>query len=409
MKKIYLLIAMASVLSFACTEINDFKPENKQTGPIVLSVELQKRVAQDNEFALDLLKQTISKVDQSNVFISPLSVSIALGMAWNGAEGSTRTEMETALKMSGMSIENINEYYKIMLKSLPTVDSSTTLKIANSIWYRNGFQIKQPFLDINKAYFEAGIRSLDFSATWAVDTINGWCAQKTNNLVKNVLTEIPDNAMMYLINAVYFKGLWTIPFEKKGTYLTNFTNELGQKSEVNMMSKIDTFSYCSDSYAQYLDLPYGNKDFSMTVILPASGKTTSDVLDYLTTERLKNAIKNLQLQEVLVNLPRFKAECSYELNDPLKAMGMKNAFDDTADFSKISDEALSISAVIHKTYVEVTEEGTEAAAVTIIEIITTSMPDYPAFVVNKPFLFLIREKGTGVILFAGKMGAVEKY
>ncbi|HEY5499707.1 MAG TPA: serpin family protein, partial [Bacteroidales bacterium] len=279
MKKILLFIAISSVLNLACTEVNDLNPIIENPGPIVLKAELQKRVAQDNEFALDLLKKTIQDVNASNVFISPLSVSIALGMAWNGAEGTTRTEMEKALKMSGMSIENINEYYKIMQQSLPLADSKTTLKIANSIWYRNGFQIKQPFLDMNKTYFDAGIRSLDFSATWAVDTINGWCAQKTNNLVNNVIKEIPDNTMMYLINAVYFKGLWISPFEKKQTYLTNFTNELGQMTEVNMMSKIDTFNYCSDSYAQYLDLPYGNGAFSMTVILPASGKTTSDVLD----------------------------------------------------------------------------------------------------------------------------------
>jgi len=409
MKKIFLLITMVSVLHFACTEVDDIKSVIESQGPIVLNADLQKRVAQDNEFALDLLKKTINSADKNNVFISPLSVSIALGMAWNGADGETRTEMESALKMSGMSIENINDYYKIMLLSLPTVDSSTTVKIANSIWYKSEFQIKQPFLVMNKIYFNAEVRSLDFSATWAVDTINGWCAQKTNNLIKNVLTTIPDYARMYLINAIYFKGLWTNPFDTKSTYPTNFSNELGQTTQINMMSKIDTFSYFSDSYAQYLDLPYGNKDFSMTVILPVNGKTTSDVLNYLTNDRLSNALENLKLQQVLVNLPRFKAECRFELNDPLKAMGMKKAFENTADFSKISDESLCISSVIHKTYVEVTEEGTKAAAVTVIEFITTSMPDYQTFVVNKPFLFLIREKGTGVILFAGKMGAVEKY
>lgn len=409
MKKIFFFIAMVSVINLACTEIEEAEQGKESTGPIFLSAELQKRVAQDNEFALDLLKKTIENAEESNVFISPLSVSIALGMAWNGADGSTKTEMETALKMSGMSADNINEYYRIMLDSLPTADSSTILKIANSIWYKNGFQIKQPFLDINAAYFDAEIRSLDFSKAWAVDTINNWCTRKTNNLIKEVIKEIPPLARMYLINAVYFKGVWACPFDEEQTFKTNFTDEQGRLNEVNMMHMTDTFPYYSDSYAQYLDIPYGNGAFSMTVILPSGGKTTGNVLDYLTNERLNSALGSLQIQKVDVNFPRFKTECNYELSETLKAMGMKKAFEDTADFSKISDEDLFISSVIHKTYVEVTEEGTEAAAVTVIEFVTTSLPNYPTFFASKPFIFLIREKGTGVILFAGKMGAVEKY
>jgi len=409
MKKIFFFIAMVSVINLACTEIEEAEQGKESTGPIFLSAELQKRVAQDNEFALDLLKKTIENAEESNVFISPLSVSIALGMAWNGADSSTKTEMETALKMSGMSADNINEYYRIMLDSLPTADSSTILKIANSIWYKNGFQIKQPFLAINAAYFDAEVRNLDFSKAWAVDTINNWCARKTNNLIKEVIKEIPPLARMYLINAVYFKGVWACPFDEEQTFKTNFTDEQGRLNEVNMMHMTDTFPYYSDSYAQYLDIPYGNGAFSMTVILPSGGKTTGNVLDYLTNERLNSALGSLQIQKVDVNFPRFKTECNYELSETLKAMGMKKAFEDTADFSKISDEDLFISSVIHKTYVEVTEEGTEAAAVTVIEFVTTSLPNYPTFFASKPFIFLIREKGTGVILFAGKMGAITSY
>jgi len=409
MKKILFVFAISSIFTFGCTVIDDVKTGNDGTGPILLSAELQKRVAQDNEFALDMLRNTIEVANESNVFISPLSVSIALGMARNGADGTTRTEMETALRMSGLSADKINEYYRIMLDSLPTADSNTTLKIANSIWYRNGFQIKQPFLDINADFFKAEIRSLDFSATGTVDTINNWCALKTNNLIKDVIRQMPDLAMMYLINAVYFKGQWTYQFDKKQTYQTNFIDELGKLTEVNMMNRTDTFAYFRDTDAEYLDLPYGNGAFSMTVILPCTGKTTGDVLDNLSTEHLNTTLSNLKQQKVEVSIPRFKVECNYELSTPLKAMGMKKAFEETADFSKICDEVLFISSIIHKTYVEVTEEGTEAAAVTVVEFETTSMPDYPIFFANKPFIFLIREKGTGVILFAGKMGAVEKY
>ena len=413
MKKIFLFTALLAVLSIACTEVdNVINPEDnyiQSNGPIILRAELQKRVAQDNEFALDLFKKTIERSSESNVFISPLSMSIALGMALNGADGTTKTEMETALKMSGMSSDIINEYYKIMLESLPKADSLTKLMIANSIWCNKGFQVKQSFLDINAAYFNAEIRSLDFSKTWAKDTINNWCSRKTNNLIKDVIVAIPPLTMMYLINAVYFKGEWAEKFDEKNTYELDFTDEKSKVSKVNMMHETDSFPFYEDSNAKYLEMPYGNGVYSMAVILPANGKTISNVLDNLNTDRLNTALGNLQKKTVMVSFPRFKAECRYQMIEMLQAMGMKKAFQENADFSRICDMPLFISSIIHKTYVEVTEEGTEAAAVTAIEFTTTIAPHYPTFSANKPFIFLIREKGTGVILFAGKMGSVEKY
>ena len=180
-----------------------------------------------------------------------------------------------------------------------------------------------------------------------------------------------------------------------------------------MMYQKDTFTYTKDGYAQYLDMPYGNKAFTMTVILPEDGKTTTDVLNYLTPDIWSSKIKNMQTQTVEVYLPRFKSQNKFLLNDPLKNMGMNLAFSDNADFSGIADANLLISRVIHQTYVEVTEVGTEAAAVTIVEIGVTAMPleppPPPVFRVNKPFIFVIREKSTGVILFIGKMGNVDKY
>jgi len=409
MKKFFFFILITSFFCVACDEVNVIVPVKHSTGPIMLSQKLQKRVSQDNEFALDLLKNTIKVSDESNVFISPLSVSIALGMAWNGADGLTKSEMAATLKMDGMAAEDINEYYKIMIESLPTADSCSILNIANSVWCRDIFQAKQPFLDINATYFNAEIRKLDFSKTWAVDTINNWCARKTNNLIKDVIKQIDPLAMMYLINAVYFKGQWTNKFDVKNTFESDFKNEQGNLNKVNMMQMTDSFPYYSDSYAQYLEMPYGNGAFSMTVILPEDGKTTNDLLDYLTSESLNSIFKELKSQQVIVSFPRFKAESDYELSEPLKAMGMMEAFKESANFSGICDIDLYINSVIHKTYVEVTEEGTEAAAVTVVEFFTTSLPDYPCFNANKPFIFLIREKGTGVILFAGKMGSVEKY
>jgi len=409
MKRYYKLIIFV-LFAAGCNSKNDPVVQSPvEAKPISLSSNMLVRVNQDNEFAFDLLKKTMVSSGETNVFVSPLSVSIALGMAWNGAGGTTRKEMETALKMSGMSVSDINNYYKIMQTSLLTIDPTTKLSIANSMWYKTGFEVKPGFLNVNTEYFNARLKELDFTKAWAADTINNWCSKKTNTLIPTIIDQIPSNAVMYLINAVYFKGIWSRQFEKKNTSVQKFTNEAGNQGNVNMMYQKDTFRYAETETAQYLDLPYGNKAFSMTVILPAANKTPADILNSLTTDTWNNALSQLNPREIMVYLPRFKVTNKFNLNDELKKMGMNLAFSDLADFSNISDLPLQISEVIHKTYVTVDEEGTEAAAVTSIGIITTAMPVIPVFRVDKPFVFVIREKSTGVILFIGKMGSVDLY
>lgn len=406
MKKI-ILFAIITCFITSCTTKNDPQPFDET--PIVLKQNMKQKVAQDNEFAFELLKKTIALSDKSNVFISPLSMSIALGMAWNGADNETKTEMEETLNMSGMTVDEINEYYRIMQSTLPTVDNKTKLNIANSIWYNTGFPVESDFLKVNTDYFNAEVRELDFAKAWALDTINNWCASKTNNLIKKPLDKISPDAVMYLINAIYFKGTWTKKFDVKRTVERNFTNEKNQQVAVNMMHLTDTFKYAQDDYAEYLDLPYGNKSFSMTVILPKTGKTTNDVLNIMTVDKWNSVLSAMEAQKVEVFLPRFKTQSSFEMKDVLMDMGMVSAFGEEADFSKISNWKLVISRVIHSTFCEVNEDGTEAAAVTIIEFENTSMPSNPVFYVNRPFVFLIREQSTGVILFAAKMGNIEKY
>jgi serine protease inhibitor len=410
MKRIYELIIIV-LFAAGCSQSDPNIQVPGEAKTIQLTANQGKRVAQDNEFAFDLLKKTITATGETNVFVSPLSVSIALGMVWNGANGTTRTEMETALKMSGMSVSDINGYYKIMQSTLPGIDPTTKLNIANSLWYTTGFQVKPDFLKVNSDYFNAYIKQLDFSQSWAKDTINNWCAKKTNDLIKTPLDKISADAVMYLVNAIYFKGIWHKQFDTKNTQEVNFTNESGNLVKVNMMYQKDTFNYVRDDYAQYLDMPYGNKAFSMTVILPNDGKSTTDVLNQLNIATWTNKLQTMSGKVVKVYLPRFKNQSKYLLNEPLGNMGMRTAFTASADLSNISDISLYISRVLHSTYVEVTEEGTEAAAVTIVEVGATSVlnPPEPVFIVNKPFLFVIREKSTGVILFIGKMGNVDKY
>jgi serpin B len=248
MKKLILLLTII-LLASGCNSDNEPIPVPEDAKPIVLRAALEKRVAQDNEFAFDLFKKTIETSGETNVFVSPLSVSIALGMTWNGANGQTKTEMETALKMNGLSAADINDYYKVMQSTLPTIDPTTKLSLANSIWYREGFPVKPDFLQTNASYFNAEVRAIDFAQAWAKDTINNWCARKTNNLITNVLDQIPNNAVMYLINAVYFKGIWRKQFDAKKTVESNFTNEANQQVKVNMMYQKDTFNYAEDDMA----------------------------------------------------------------------------------------------------------------------------------------------------------------
>ncbi len=401
---IFLIISLA--LFWSCKTDSDIIPE---AGKLQLKAGLEKRIVQDNEFAFDLLRKTIAEVSDTNVFMSPLSVSIALGMTLNGAVGDTRTEMETALKLTGLSVDEINEYYKVMQTDLPGIDPLTKLSLANSIWYLQGYEVKKAFLDTNKEYFDAEIRELDFSQTWAKDTINNWCARKTNDLIKDILDFIPKEAVMYLVNAVYFKGTWKIQFDPNETKEMYFTDEYNNQIKVNMMQVKDTFAYLTTENAQYVDLPYGNGAYSMTIILPENGKTTSEVLSNLNGENWNAVISGLTKTELALYLPRFTTKNKFLLNEPLKNMGMVKAFTAGAELTNIADDNLMISRVLHDTYIEVTEEGTEAAAATVVEIIKSSVPDYPIVEINKPFLFVIREKSTGVILFIGKIGHLEKY
>lgn len=402
MKKTSICLSVCGV--FACFACNNEPPEPLElpdAQPIELRSELKQRVVQDNAFALKLFHLNLQE-EKENLLISPLSVSIALGMTWNGAGGNTRAEMERALEMSGLSVGDINEYYLTMQEALPAVDPSTRLGIANSIWYRQNFRVKPEFLAVNRNYFKAEISALDFSDPSAVKTINDWCAGKTNRLIPEIIDQIGSDAVMYLINAVYFKGIWTSRFDKNETYPGSFAAETGEKVAVNMMNQTGTFDYAVDGHAAYLDLPYGNRAFSMTVILPHEGKPLSGAL---TAESWHTAIGNMYPREVNIHLPRFKFKYNIEMQQILQNLGMQRAFAPVADFSGIAP-GVYLSKVIHKTFVETNEEGTEAAAATAVEVILTGAVGSSAtpFMVDRPFLFVIREKSTGVILFMGKVG-----
>jgi serpin B len=381
------------------------KPNDEKK--INLTKTTEQIIAADNQFGFDLFKRVLANDPSAgNVFISPTSVALALAMTYNGAEGDTRTAMQETLRKQGLTAEELNQSYKSLVEALVSLDPKVLLEIANSIWYRSDLQVLPDFINVNQTCYNAEVTSMVFD-NLAKDIINGWVATKTHDKIKEVLDEIPPDAVMYLINAIYFKGIWKSEFDKEKTADLPFYIKEGSVIQVPSMQQQDTFNYYSNEQFSAIELPYGDSHFSMVVMLPATGKETGELAAELDSESWNTLLKGFTKKEVVLHLPRFRFEYGKLLNQDLADMGMGIAFTDEADFSGIDPgRDLMISRVIHKTFVEVNEEGTEAAAVTVVEIIETSYPgpEGPVYMfIDRPFLFFIKEKDTGAILFIGRV------
>lgn len=397
----WIAIPVLSLMVGGCDVI-----QNTTDTPLNLT-EAQRKIAQRAEpFGLNLLDQVAQRAEtDQNVILSPLSVSLAFGLLLNGADAETRTEMEKALALDGMSAQTINETYRDLLDQLPKADSKVTFTTANAIWYRNTFgpSIKPDYLNTNQVYFGAKVQGLDFSSPSAVKTINDWVKENTNGKIEKLVDQLSDTEVMYLTNALYFKGKWTHEFKASDTASKPFTSGKGTQVTVNMMQQETTLPYFENPKLQAVELPYGNGTYSMTVLLPKSGTTVSDVAASLKSDWATVA-GGLTKQSVELSLPRWKMNYDITLNGVLQAMGMERAFNpELANFSQIADAQLFITEVKHKTFMEVNEEGTEAAAVTGIGVGVTSAPSSKIVLVNRPFLFVIREKSTGAFLFVGRI------
>ncbi|NDV80613.1 serpin family protein [Bacteroides sp. 51] len=403
-----ILYFLASMLLFSC-QSDDPTPTPDEREDIPLSRSELEMTEVGNEFAFDFFKTIAAGETEDNLFISPLSASIALSMCANGAANETLEEMKATLGFKDYSLEEMNAYYKKLVGGLLAVDNTTTLGIANSIWIKKGFDVKQPFIDLNKDIYDAEVRTLDFNAQ-AVAIINQWCADKTNKRIPKVLDNISPDALLFLINALYFKGTWTYEFDKSKTVKEDFTAISGQKKKVDLMRQECQIPYVKDEGLQVVELPYGNEAFSMIVLLPEEGRNVDDAIQQLTAANWNKWMKALYPHTIDIKLPKFKLEYERDLKADLKNMGMILPFaENKADFSNMSSHTpLFIGLVKQNTFVEVNEEGTEAAAVTIIGMETSSIDGPPVTTVhvNRPFIYIIKEKSTGAILFMGKMGSL---
>jgi serpin B len=391
--------------------------EDPLSGPVepnlrALSLSEEKLSEANTHFAINLFQQLGASPETKNIFFSPYSIHQALAMTMNGNEGEVLQEFIQILQMEGMSLEEANQAVKELTTFLLEVDPKVKLNIANGIWYKEGYQVKPPFKAASQKYFQAEVASLDMSNPNSVNIINNWIADQTNNLIREMLDFIPANAVMYLVNAIYFKGDWTYDFPKANTKKEKFTLRDGREIMVDMMNLGEpaTFKVFGSPAYSYLEIPYSSGQYTMGILVNQSGDL-SQLAPLVSVDNLNQWRDEAKEANLILKMPKFKMEYRIDnLAADLEAMGLIKPFgfhpeNFTALFSNPTG-ALKISRVIHQSFIEVDERGTEAAAATIVEIIerVNAIPSGPIiFTLDRPFIFFIQEKHSGAILFMGKM------
>ena len=352
-------------------------------------------------FAFGLFQDIVSNDGSDIVFLSPLSASLALSMTANGASETTRQEMLSVLGFD-CSIKEVNEYNRSVMDLFASGPDGVELNAANSIWVSDAFPLKGRFCRTVRKNYDAMVTNLDFSDPASPSVINRWCADNTAGRIDKMIEAIDPATQLYLLNALYFKGLWTTPFDTALTREDIFHGD-SNDSQVKFMYNKAYFPYYIGPEGSMVELPYGDdRNFVMDVIIPPDGLSADEFVIGLDSESLSRLSSGLQTDEIRLMLPSFKAEYDVSLNAALQRLGMKEAFTSSADFSDMSKEPLMISEVRQKTFIEVNEEGSEAAAITSIGIMRTSLAPEPfEFKVDRPFVFLIRERNSGTILFMG--------
>ena len=405
-KSFLCLMCLVSLIFAGCSNLGAIFGDEGQDEPETVPIDTNV-VAANTQFGFNLFND-LRKTDQNtNIFISPFSISVALAMTLNGASGETEHAMTNTLQLQGLGSESINTGYAGLRHALQVADPKVTLAIANSLWARQDVPFKQDFLQRNTEYFGAEISALNFMDPSTLTTINQWVNTNTNGKIQKILDEINPDAVLFLINAIYFKGTWQTEFDPSHT--RNGTFHLGTDSEkqVPMMTRTGDYAYYENHEEKFqaISLPYGDGRISMYIFLPYRESDLNIFLDGLNIENWEHWISQFNEQEVFLSMPKFKLEYEKTLNNPLQSLGMGIAFaPGAADFSRMANlEALGknlyIGEVLHKAVVEVNEEGTEAAAVTSVGIRATSAP--PAFMANRPFFFAIRDNETKTVLFMG--------
>lgn len=403
MKKILFFVTL-SCLFAACRSNGVAQPKSLQ-----LSSVDKELVNHCNDFSFSLLAQSANSETQENIILSPLSASMLLGMVMNGADGETLVQMQSVLGFGGTyAIGDINAYYRQLIDVLPALDKYTCLNMASGIWVRKDFPVRDDFAQACKQYFDAQAKNVsDFYDEKVLNDINSFAAQHTANRITKVIdaSMIDDNTVMALLNAWYFKALWADKFDKKDTRQQQFTTLDGKQIKTDMMHQETECLYVYGEDFQLVELPYKGDKYCADIVLPAKDTDIRAWLKKLNAEKWQQMLAKAYKTELSVALPKFSLNYNRTLNEDLQALGMKDAFGRQADFSRLSEIPAFISLIKQYTFLQVDEEGTEAAAVTVglMDKNAASM----GFVADRPFLFVIREREQGTILFTALVGHPE--
>lgn len=405
-KKLFIAFVSAFFILTSC--------EKKDTvdvpgDPVNITTEVYQKEVIDsaNRFAFDLFKPIlIDAKGTENIMISPFSITSALSMTLNGAEGETFEAIRKTLGLEQKTLEQINSTYLKLMTEMVPVDKRVVLEIANSVWVEKRLTVKQPFISSLQSWYKAEARDIDVTNTNAVNIVNGWIAEKTHDKITDMLDYLSPDLAMLLINAVYFNGKWRYQFDKAETNEEPFYTAPSVSKDVPMMHLSENMNVIKHNNLTIAEIPYGQGNYTMVVVLPDDNVTTIEAVNDITPTVWNDWMNQLSRNshEVDLSMPRFKYKYKRILNDDLINLGMGIAFTGQSDFSNISDQSLMISRVIHQTFIETNEEGTEAAAATVVEFEFTSVgPGITKVTLDHPFLYFIRESSTGTILFMGRV------
>ena len=397
------LAPLAAALLLAGCQRASVTPDTATPQPLTTAE--RQTVSSANDFAYRAFGSLHRADPTENLCFSPLSVSAALTMAYNGADGSTKAAMKQTLGFQPLTDQQINESYQSLFARFTGLDNKVTFAAANSLWHGRQYQLQGPFVQANQTYFGASVQPVTFGDPAAAATINAWCSAKTQGRIPKILDNTTSDDVLYLLNAIYFKGAWTAPFDPRSTYNGQFRHENGSFGTADFM-RLQRVGYrqYQDSQVQLVDLPYGKGNFSMTLLMPADTSRLGQLAARLSAPQLATWLAAADSTHIDLHLPKFKLEYEKELKPMLAQLGMGVAFGNSANFSRMVDgisQGLVITKVKHKAFLEVNEEGTEAAAVTSVGFGVTSVP--PSIRFDRPFIFLIRERESGTILFMGKL------
>lgn len=419
MKKVTMTLAMMAMMmglaSCGTTKNADNSKKNQQDDLVasredglmddnylILSDAQRDIIENNNAFALNLFSQM---KDFDSKVVSPMSVSYLMGMLANGADGQTRQEIMKAIGCEKVSLRDLNEFYQMLITHANHFDKATTINIADYIALNCHYQLKDGFASTMQNYYKAGVESLDFSKASTLKRINRWCSDHTDGMIPKIIEQVDADAVSYIMNAIYFNGTWTDKFDTRQTKLENFQGYTRDIKKTQMMHRNGKYQYMDNADFAAVNLPYGNGSYSMTVILPNRGKSIDDVMAGLDAKKVGELRRSMDECVVDLKLPRFTISQETSLNDIISKLGAPTMFTSGADFSNFASGNLSISKMLQKAKIEVSEEGTKASAVTMAMVAMTALRPEPRkveFHANRPFIYMITEHSTGAILFMGQ-------